>query len=669
MRKSRLLYRIIILGVFVVANFFILRGIGSVLAFIKSGADREQMMAKVLKVNDYYKPVFNWSNLENPGRDFIAKNQGEVQRDYTDSWYVKNLNQAVNTTKGIADFYTDSSRVNLFRVIEMNKKLGLSVHGTTLSHNIDINFFSADGKLVAFDDNNVHEVYRIFRNDSLIGQQEQFSNYKIVMLLEDGFWRIRHMVRSNSIDTTQIQIDSKASDFVRRKGKQLLLNNNPYYIRGINYYPKETPWAMFGDKYNDTIIDQDFQKIDSLGFNTARIFVSFEEFGKEEVDQKSVLQLRRTLDLAQRHNLKLIVTLFDFFGNYDIINWTLTEQHLKGIVGPLKEHPAILAWDLKNEADLDMQVHSEEQVTSWLDFALKRLKFYDPNHLITIGWLHPHPHFAKKSTTDFMTFHFYEDVGDFDKVYDQWAIHTDKPLVVGEFGLHSFKKSFLGNSQEDQREHYRIIMNKIEQEEKHFLAWTLYDFPELPKEVFGIFPWITLPQKNMGLLDVDGNPKLVMEVFQDLGISPNPNFSPPHLAYEQEPVLSESESPIDVVVLDTISTELATNKSAVSTPVQTHIETTEILKPKETKNTTSNDCNAVWETGFYLVAGVFGVKTNAEKEIARLRSQGLLLNCYFDNRKKLYYLVYGPFTKRSEARKTMKDLKSKGTDVWLKRRK
>ena len=59
MKKSRLLYRIIILGVFIVANFFILRGIGSVLAFVKSGADREQMMAKVLKVNDYYKPVFS----------------------------------------------------------------------------------------------------------------------------------------------------------------------------------------------------------------------------------------------------------------------------------------------------------------------------------------------------------------------------------------------------------------------------------------------------------------------------------------------------------------------------------------------------------------------------------------------------------------------------------
>ena len=70
------------MGVFVVANFFILRGIGSVLAFIKSGADREQMMAKVLKVNDYYKPVFSWKNIENPGREFIAKNQGEVQRDY-----------------------------------------------------------------------------------------------------------------------------------------------------------------------------------------------------------------------------------------------------------------------------------------------------------------------------------------------------------------------------------------------------------------------------------------------------------------------------------------------------------------------------------------------------------------------------------------------------------
>ncbi|NKI30717.1 cellulase family glycosylhydrolase [Croceivirga thetidis] len=666
MKRSRLFYRAVILGVFVIANFFILRGIGSLLAFVKSGADREQMMAKVLKVNDYYKPVFNWKNLENPGRDFIEKNQGEVQRDYTDSWYVKNLNQSVNTTKGIADFYTDSSRVNLFRTIEFNKKNDIKIHGTTLSHNIDINFFSADGKLVAFDDKNVHEVYRIFQNDSLVRQQEVFSDYKIVMLLEDGFWRIRHMVRSNSKDSAITISEEPKDGFVQRRGKQLLLNDEPFYIRGVNYYPKESPWAMFGNKFNDTIINQDFRKIDSLGFNTARIFVNYNEFGKEEVKVKMVEQLKRTLDLAEKNNLKLIVTLFDFFGKYDIINWTLTEQHLKGVVKPLNKHRAILAWDIKNEADLDMQVHSEGQVTSWLDFALRRLKYYAPNHLSTIGWLHPHPHFAKKSGTDIFTFHFYEALDGFEKAYDNWAEQTDKPLVVGEFGIHSWGKAFMGNSPEEQKEHYQLIMDKIEKGEKHFIAWTLYDFPDIPKEIFGIFPWRTLPQKNMGLLDVDGNPKMVMEVFKDLGISPNQHFVP-FEDHEFENGLLENNETLENVApvtsnperkekeVDTIVVALETEKNSVQTK----------LAP-ETKN---EECNQGWASGNYLVSGAFGVQNNAKKQIAHFRSLNLNANCYFDWRKNLYYVVFGPYRTEADAKENLVLLKNSGVDdAWLLRK-
>lgn len=510
---SRWVYRVILIAIFLAANFFIVRGIGSVLAFVKSGADREQMMAKVLKVNDYYKPLFSYSNVENPGREFLEKNMGELQRDYTDSWYVKNISFSVNTTKGIADFYTDSSRVNLYDYIDLNKKNKVTVHGTTLSHNIDINFFSADGKLVAFDDNGVREVQRIFKGDSLVGQHKSISNYKIVMLLEDGFWRIRHMVRSNAEDTIKIKPDSIVADLVQRKEKNLVYNGVPFYIRGINYYPKDSPWEMFGSKFNDSIISQDFKLIRELGFNTARIFVNFNDFGRENVNPVLLAQLKRTLDIAEEEEVKVIVTLFDFFGNYNIINWSLTEQHIKQIVTPLKKHKAILAWDVKNEADLDMQVHSEAEVKSWLEFAMERIKYYDPNHLLTIGWLHPHPFLAKDSPTDFLTFHFYQDLDRFAGEYNKWQSHTDKPVVVGEFGLHTWKKAFFGNSENKQKAHYKHILDKVREQEQHFIAWTLYDFKELPPAIFGKKPWVTIPQKHMGVLNYEGEPKKVMQVI------------------------------------------------------------------------------------------------------------------------------------------------------------
>lgn len=657
------------------------------IAFVKSGADREQMMAKVLKVNDYYKPVFNWVNLDNPGREFIEKNQGEVQRDYSDSWYVKNLSLSVNTKKGIADFFTDSSRVNLFKIIDFNKEHNLTVHGTTLNHNIDVNFFSADGKLVAFDDKNVHEIYRIYQNDSLISQQDVYSNYKIVMLLEDGFWRIRHMVRSDTTAFKKSRVMSVVDNIVQRKGKQLLLNQKPFYIRGINYYPKDTPWEMYGDKFNDTIIAQDFRLLDSLGFNSARIFVNFNDFGKEEVDAKMVNQLKKTLDLAQQNNLKLIVTLFDFFGNYDIINWTLTEQHLKGVVEPFKEHPAILAWDIKNEADLDMQVHSEEQVTSWLNFALERLQSYDPNHLSTIGWLHPHPHFAESSQTDFFTFHFYEDVKRFNRTYENWSNFSEKPVVVGEFGLHSYKKLFFGNSEEEQLEHYNTILSKINAGEKHFIAWTLYDFPELPKKVFGVLPWKTVPQKNMGLFTKDGKPKQVLKAFEAIGVIPNPEFNSIENSYNLNTIEKKSEK---LVKLD--GSKLANDKSPKLESEKQFADiqksefnesntkiTSSIVHEKQNINSANSIANNVntakvvtqnwfstkWNPGYYLVIGVFGEQANAKKEQQRLQNRKLQVSCYFDKPKGLYYLVDGPYSNNSLILPAKEKIKQAGLDSWL----
>ncbi|GGG51565.1 hypothetical protein GCM10011414_21450 [Croceivirga lutea] len=690
MKINRTVYRVGVIAVFVIANLFILRGISSVIAFVKSGADREQMMAKVLKVNDYYKPVFNWVNLDNPGREFIAKNQGEVQRDYSDSWYVKNLSQSVNTKKGIADFFTDSSRVNLFKIIDFNKENNLTVHGTTLNHNIDINFFSADGKLVAFDDKNVHEIYKIYQNDSLITQQDVYSNYKIVMLLEDGFWRIRHMVRNDTTLIDKQRIKTVEENIVQRKGKQLLLNHKPFYIRGINYYPKDTPWEMYGDKFNDTIIAQDFRLLDSLGFNTARVFVNFNDFGKEEVDAKMVNQLKQTLDLAQQNNLKLVVTLFDFFGNYDIINWTLTEQHLKGVVAPFKEHPAILAWDIKNEADLDMQVHSEEQLTSWLNFAIQRLQFYDPNHLSTIGWLHPHPHFAESSTTDVFTFHFYEDVNRFNRTYEKWSSFSDKPVVVGEFGLHSYKKLIFGNSEEEQLEHYKTILDKIDAGEKHFIAWTLYDFPELPKKVFGVLPWKTLPQKNMGLFTTEGKPKLVLKAFEAIGMRPNQEFNSVENSYNLNNSEKKNEKVVksdginlsdDKLKKSEVEKQLADNQKAEVNESTTKI-TSSIVHEKQNINVVNTTDKSIdtakpkklswfedkWDSGYYLVIGVFKEQANAKNEQQRLQHHNLQVSCYFDKPKGLFYLVDGPYSNNSLIIPAKEKIKQAGLDSWLLRK-
>ena len=84
-----------------------------------------------------------------------------------------------------------------------------------------------------------------------------------------------------------------------------------------------------------------------------------------------------------------MVTLFDFYGDYNVLNWTLTHRHAEQIVSTFKDHNAILAWDIKNEPDLDFDSRHKETVIAWLNQMIQEIKKFDPNHFVTIGWSSP----------------------------------------------------------------------------------------------------------------------------------------------------------------------------------------------------------------------------------------------------------------------------------------
>ena len=77
----------------------------------------------------------------------------------------------------------------------------------------------------------------------LIFETTEKSTYKIILLLEDGFWRIRHMVKVST------------ENYQKENAKVASSNLN---IRGINYYPKDTPWDMFGGAFSK---NHDFKRL------------------------------------------------------------------------------------------------------------------------------------------------------------------------------------------------------------------------------------------------------------------------------------------------------------------------------------------------------------------------------------------------------------------------
>ena len=240
------IYRGILILSFIVLNVLILYGITSVLAYLKTGADRSSMLHTEVKSENVYLPKITWTNLENPGRTISNQELNTLQDNYLKSLYIKNIAYETNNPYGIEDFYTDSSRVHIFETIKLNKKQQITVEATTINHEPTLDFYSEDGKLAVITDENVIEFQKIYKNNKLLLTETDTSTYKVVLLLEDGFWRIRHKVK---IANNKIQDSIIKKPFSEIKNNKILVNGKPFITKGINYYPKDSPWDMFGKQF------------------------------------------------------------------------------------------------------------------------------------------------------------------------------------------------------------------------------------------------------------------------------------------------------------------------------------------------------------------------------------------------------------------------------------
>jgi hypothetical protein len=493
--KNKVIIRGILMLTYVFIISIILFLISSLLNYLNTGADRSRMLHTEIQKEAQYLPKITWEDDGNEGRFLDKQTLNEIENDYVDAWYVKQVAYKTNLNTGIEDYYTDSARKNLYNTISLNKKAQISFEATTLNHNPNILFFSEDGQLIVLEDKNVIEYKKVFKEDEIVLETSEISSYKVILLLEDGFWRIRHLIKES------------VAEFDKKVNYSPIEDEN---IRGINYYPQKTPWDMFGDNFDEKIIEKDFNIIKKADLNTIRIFIQYEDFGKANVKKDKLQKLQQVLDLAEKSNLKVVVTLFDFYGNYDVLDWTLNHRHAEKIISKFKDHNAILAWDLKNEPNLDFNSRGKETVIAWLEHLIVFIKTIDTKHAVTVGWSNVESAEILKDKLDFISFHYYEDITKLEVAYLSLKEKiTDKPLFLGEFGVTSYNGLWkpIGSSKEKQATYYKEIQKVLTKNRIPFMSWTLYDFDAVPSNVVGKLPWRVNPQKEFGFINNNGDKK------------------------------------------------------------------------------------------------------------------------------------------------------------------
>lgn len=505
-KLTKNIYRVLLIASFLAVNALIISGISALFAYLNTGANKSSILHLAVRMDKVYAPKMTWGNLDNPGRPMEKQTIQEIERDYLNAWHVRNIAYKKNDRYGVADFYTDSAKARIFEHIDLNIENNNTLKSTTLEHFPELDFYSEDGTLVVFTDKDVERYQETYEGESLLLHQKDTTSYQIMMLLEDGFWRIRHLQEIETKKTVRAVIQRNIDSILRT------VEN----LKGINYYPQKTPWDTFGKGFNDTIIGKDFGIIKDMGLNTIRIFIQYEDFGKAEVKLEKLNRLKKIMDLALENNLKVMITLFDFYGDYDISNWTLTQRHAETIVNAMKDHPALLGWDIKNEPDLDFDSRGSKRVLSWLSEMNIKIKQWDAMHPVTIGWSSPEAAVNLSDEVDFVSYHYYRKPKEFLAAHnDLKSMVTDKPLVLQEYGYSSYDGfwNMYMRSDQDQFNYYTMMQSQLSDAGIPFLFWTLYDFEKVPTDVAGSLPWRTRKQHYFGLFDKENRKKRAYQVL------------------------------------------------------------------------------------------------------------------------------------------------------------
>lgn len=117
---------------------------------------------------------------------YLRKEIGQV---YAKACQTKNLSEYHNSDLGLSDYFTEDL---LEKVKYSRSKNNTSIHSEVLTHNLQLHFISFDKQIISFSDWGRISTHKIIQSDYGHSYTDT-SDYKVLMILEDGDWKISHL--------------------------------------------------------------------------------------------------------------------------------------------------------------------------------------------------------------------------------------------------------------------------------------------------------------------------------------------------------------------------------------------------------------------------------------------------------------------------------------------
>ena len=280
----------------------------------------------------------------------------------------------------------------------------------------------------------------------------------------------------------------------------------PLSVRGVNYYPRETPWGGMWTKTPAAVWEKDLALAASLEISAVRTFVSFspalEQAGLLRPDGAPaadyLAKIEAFLALAARSGIRAVLC-FDF----DPKSFETQEggrrwrRALAAVVGAHRDDARVLMWDLMNEPDDDAKW--TEGTRAYLREAQALLRGLDTNHLTTVGMTWRIDRIKEVGLPDVVQYHEYCPKKILFEQGPARVRHTiagqrqaggGRPVLIGEFGMSTARDSVYGveaalrpkvgeapGTEDEQARLYEIVLSAAESERvAGVFAWCLHDY-------------------------------------------------------------------------------------------------------------------------------------------------------------------------------------------------
>ena len=258
--------------------------------------------------------------------------------------------------------------------------------------------------------------------------------------------------------------EKNTTDIIRIEGRKLVVNDNPYLIKGICYHPV----PKGSTKRNFDTIDQDLALMVEAGINTIRVYAP--------IDDSIVL------DKIHAADLKIIVGFgYNQGGVFDIASGSLLDY-----VRKYKAHPAILFWELGNEYNYHPEWFDGD-VNNWytaLEKTTKMIQALDLNHPVTTahGEIPTEEVLRKNPSIDVWGVNVYRwDLPG--SLISEWEKRSSKPLYFSEAGADSYmaieKDGYTaGENQKAQADATANVLNQLFERQDIVNGLTLFSFTD-----------------------------------------------------------------------------------------------------------------------------------------------------------------------------------------------